>query len=571
MKKRINQGIDNKNTSYGMMIVSEGTRHNLISETPFLSGDGSLVAISGTTLLGSREHAKFSQANTPIWIFKLEPKKHFQIKVTVNCNKENFGYTFSIYANISVGSILLKAILQDNTESKCEYFSVEKDLIRYEISHEFAETPNLVSIILEGEVLDENIYEPVELSLAFPVIEEGLFASSAILDGFRDGDQISIERNNEIFTGDSGTIFLIFVPQWTGPQLANEQLAFLFDCTSEDENNSVSIFSDGSDYGKIKGRIVVDGNIKIISTDIIPTRGTMYSVALRWVIGTVEVIINGRTTVLLDNTYLPCAAKLGKRIYYGSSSHSAYQSSFSLMACLKVYKEWISDENLRAISYEEYPAVYAQFELDWQNFINLPKLKRVTNESPAFPLFSLLLKLQRLWQKHPPSWLSGDKIDESDTRDEILRYLTLTEGSYECIPEEHLSEGRTDLLVRILGEQGVNVRVEFKVWGRHDYKEIPEKPLKYFSDGDEIGIVIMINSNKRDSINEKYRKNVNDSPTHCSQIVIEPFISDGYPYHFVSTHNSKNGHYAEVLHIVLNRQGPFATKELSNNSTLEIN
>ena len=162
MKKRINQGIDKKNTSYGVMLVSEGARHNLISETPFSTSDGSLVTISGTTLLGSREHPKFSQTSPPLWIFKLEPKKYFQIKVTVNCNKENFGYTFSVYANISVGSILLKTILQDNTESKCEYFSVTKDLIRYEISHEFAETPNSVSIILEGEVLDENIYEPVE-------------------------------------------------------------------------------------------------------------------------------------------------------------------------------------------------------------------------------------------------------------------------------------------------------------------------------------------------------------------------------------------------------------------------
>ena len=95
----------------------------------------------------------------------------------------------------------------------------------------------------------------------------------------------------------------------------------------------------------------------------------------------------------------------------------------------------------------------------------------------------------------------------------------------------------------------------------NDYKEIPEKPLKYFSDHERIAIVVMINPLKRKRIGDDYRRNVESSPTDVVGIIDKPFGDELFPDHFVSVHE-RAGTRAEVLHIVLNRQGPFAVKDL---------
>jgi len=117
------------------------------------------------------------------------------------------------------------------------------------------------------------------------------------------------------------------------------------------------------------------------------------------------------------------------------------------------------------------------------------------------------------------------------------------------------------LLVKDRGDSSLTIRAEFKVWGRHDYREVPEKPLKYFTDGERVGAVIMINPNKRKNINDEYRQNVIKSNTSFKHIFDNPFEGDGIPSHFVTAHENR-GNCVEILHIVINRQGPFAVKEL---------
>ena len=126
-------------------------------------------------------------------------------------------------------------------------------------------------------------------------------------------------------------------------------------------------------------------------------------------------------------------------------------------------------------------------------------------------------------------------------------------------------EGRTDLTIQEKNVQERILRIEFKVWGRNDYKAIPEKPLKYFLDHEKVAIVLMINPNKTKPIGSDYRKNVKSSLTDVIEIIDKPFGDELYPDHFVSVHE-RAGVRAEVLHIVLNRQGPFAAKDLPEDS-----
>ena len=90
-----------------------------------------------------------------------------------------------------------------------------------------------------------------------------------------------------------------------------------------------------------------------------------------------------------------------------------------------------------------------------------------------------LMRLQRLWQEHPPAWIFEKSIIEAECRNEVHRYLSV-KGEDSTI-EYQTFDGRTDLLIR---ESENLLRLEFKVWGRNDYETIPLQPLKYFTSGE---------------------------------------------------------------------------------------
>jgi hypothetical protein len=118
------------------------------------------------------------------------------------------------------------------------------------------------------------------------------------------------------------------------------------------------------------------------------------------------------------------------------------------------------------------------------------------------------------------------------------------------IPEEHAKAGRTDALFSCFeGGEEKRIRVEYKIWGRHDYNEVPTKPLKYFRAGDRRGSVFMINANKRKGIGEEYRQTVASYPGGCIGIIDLPF-GDSFADHFVSVHEFPWGQ-VEVLHVVM--------------------
>ena len=98
--------------------------------------------------------------------------------------------------------------------------------------------------------------------------------------------------------------------------------------------------------------------------------------------------------------------------------------------------------------------------------------------------------------------------------------------------------------------------VEFKVWGRHDYAEVPDKPLRYLTSSETAAVVLMINPRKTIRIGDEYRTNVLNSPTECVAMTNRSF-GDSFADHFVSTHRGKDGD-VEVLHLVFDKFGPFA-------------
>ena len=523
MKIRQNNGKLNLPLPFDPMLLMEGDRENLIPANPFNS-DYCSVSIVGVKFLGARQHLKIP--GYPMWFFELPPRTTFQIKIKVNCPREYLGYTFSMFATTSANiPIDLRLTFSDGDERKCDNIHVLKELTRFETSHEFATAPTSLSVELCGESVSEQFSEePMTIGFAFLSIEEGLFASTPIpsgeRSGIRGGEQLSYQRTDNFFEHSSGTVLLFFVPSWTGSQLGSERNAYLLDCVSDSFLDSISIFADGTDYGKLKASIVANGNAQTIETDIIPVREKMYAIALRWATDSAELVINGRTVAELVNIQMPDKHKLGQQVYIGSTSRSPNLSAFGRLSHVMAHKRWLSDSVLRANIFEAYPNLFPQFGTDWIELQN-PQPTLLTSQSWAFDLVQKMLRLQRTWQQTPPTWLKQEEIDESNYRDEMHRLFQCLD--FISIPEAHADAGRTDLLIGHKNNTANLLRMEFKIWGRHDYDQIPEKPLKYFLDGENIAIVVMINPNKKKAINGDYRKKVSCSPPDCIGIIDKPF------------------------------------------------
>ena len=125
-------------------------------------------------------------------------------------------------------------------------------------------------------------------------------------------------------------------------------------------------------------------------------------------------------------------------------------------------------------------------------------------------------------------------------------------------PEVKCADGRTDLLV--VCDQAQRVRIEFKIWGRHDYAIVPLKPIKYMTDDESCGIVVMLN-NSKSSIDRKYVHNVLVGSTNCRLHVELPFSDGSGPFHFTSEHEV-SGRRVHILHIVYNLKKPAARASL---------
>jgi len=432
VRRRINHGI--KEVRHGPVLISDGSRHNYLPFNPFKK-------IEGAEFAGERMHRKFSGIGVAMYAFLVTPDIPFCLTLQTNkISHKNLDYTFSAYCAAEAElPVTLKVILSDKSERKGDYWNLTRSITRYETPHSFSDAPGIINIEISGCVSAKKFPEPFELRFAIATVEEGLFASHPIKGdtpyGFRDGDQLCHPRKGHFPEGNSGTIIVHFVPEWTGPQIAQNDKAYLFDCVSDDRANSYGIYCDGAHFGRITANIVANGVHQIIATDIIPVRGVLYSVVLRWLSGIADVIVNGRLAGLMDSITLPNPNLLGDRIYLGSTSRNPAFSSYSKLPQFSVIAGWLSDGKIKAFCYESNQNAFSHFENEWRKEENRPSLKYFTGNSWFEHLATYLLRFQRIWQNSPPRWIVSEPIDESDCRDEISRVFSLIE--FDSIPELH--------------------------------------------------------------------------------------------------------------------------------------
>ena len=218
---------------------------------------------------------------------------------------------------------------------------------RPELSHFFSGVP---SEIIGTIKLSNNSESNEEVHIVFPMIEEGLFASSPITCGkTRPSELLGYDLQKDTLSdiSEEGTISFVFQTHWDADRLTPNISPHLFYWITDDDSNGIKIFSDSNDKGKIKVIVINNYEESVISSDIVPFKSEIYSLDFRFRKNDVELIINGRNAAKKSKVNLfPSIDKMSSKLYIGGSPKSENLTIFGIMREFRLYKRWLTNEEL---------------------------------------------------------------------------------------------------------------------------------------------------------------------------------------------------------------------------------
>jgi hypothetical protein len=517
-----------------IVIRLEGGRHNFLPRE--------LLSISKWSGLAANPvWQNISELGTPALELSIPPHTDFSFVSRLPIDPAHSDYTLSVYAwTPQTEGHSLSIRITDTHETQIAYSELTARPVRIVRPARFALTPTVIEAAFFGRNLSER---PLIVRLGMPVLEEGLFSTSPIgLGEYRAEDQLSYSRAGNFFDGPMGTIAFLFVPAWSAHQLSYRFSPHLISCSNQIGSEAIDILADAENGGCIAARLATGGHENFIRSDVFPQRDKIYSIALTWASPYVALIVNGFRVGEIE-AVMPPGEALGNNVFLGKCARSEFLSAFGCFEQLRAWASPLTDYQIRAVAYESAPNQFPHFR-----FAHFHESYDCGNWPTLFANY--LLKYPNKFQQSPPRWaINHNDVTEGDFRDDFCRSVGALQD-VSVIPEEHANAGRTDaLFICREGDKEKRIRVEYKIWGRHDYNEVPTKPLKYFRAGDRRGAVFMINANKRKGIGKEYRKIVVSYPEGCIGIVDLPF-GDSFADHFVSVHELPWGH-VEVLHVVM--------------------
>lgn len=152
-------------------------------------------------------------------------------------------------------------------------------------------------------------------------------------------------------------------------------------------------------------------------------------------------------------------------------------------------------------------------------------------------------KPPKFWNDYKSNTLS--KPLEDDIRSEFFRMLGM---KYIVGSEEESKVGRTDLTLK---SSSINRKIfEFKVWGRNDFKTTSKQLLKYMSEIDDSGFLIMANDRLTKNITLSEYKSVVECDGYISQSLETKKTIHGLEY-YTAEYNF-NGNQKKINHFILN-------------------
>ena len=171
-------------------------------------------------------------------------------------------------------------------------------------------------------------------------------------------------------------------------------------------------------------------------------------------------------------------------------------------------------------------------------------------------LFEKTIEISRhlLYKKNYFFNLPKVKLDEAAFRDYFLADLNLL-LSANSVAENPKRKGRTDITVNFRDNKG-NIQegiIEFKIWGKGNYKKVTSQVRKYFSDYDSFAIIVLINKTKKD-ISQAYAGLIKKDASYIKDTLDVRLFDKENLVNIESSHLD-NGKRIKLYHIILNVGG----------------
>lgn len=136
-------------------------------------------------------------------------------------------------------------------------------------------------------------------------------------------------------------------------------------------------------------------------------------------------------------------------------------------------------------------------------------------------------------------------LQEENFRDTIGFFFSAV---FDVSSEEWRKEGRTDLIIK-MNDNGQRI-IEFKIWGRNDYKEVVQQITeRYLTEFDSDGYIIMVNGNKN-SITDKYIEYITDEKAGYIDNSLNKYTISNFDY-YETRHKTAFSEY-KIFHFIYN-------------------
>ncbi len=519
-------------------LLVEGRRHNLLLH----SNDIEKLAPELAGTRSGKMSSIVAEESCPA--FRCDTSRSFSIKFEADNPLQGKDFTVSLYGVLassrqesveSIKSIPFELSISDGRERKVIKGSLNKSWNRHHCSILFSRIPT--QIYCEFSTLSNLVLAKAseyQFGLTCLCLEEGLFPSSPIITtgaiGLREPDILSLNPENLTFN-DAGTLLVFYQPLWTHSQLTPGIdpiiLEFLSDARGE---QGVRLVHDSQNNAQLRLDVWSDSGeaVSSFSGNRPPPANDVFVTSLNWEGCDFSLLLDGD---LITSGQFDRPLSEMEKFYVASGKTDGEASLFAHIKQILIYPEEIADASLHALLYTLDPGVYEKFHAAYDKLIEESKCPMIKGES--LPLVELLLRVAASWSVFNRTF--DNEAGYRDSCAEILFTNKLIQSR-----ESLANEGETDLTIHIPQESDVlpgrEIKIEFKIWPRNDYNEVPTKPIKYMSEYDEIGAVFMIANHKRKDVRQEFRELVISNREYPYIKVWDQPLGAALPFHFVTQH-----------------------------------
>lgn len=231
--------------------------------------------------------------------------------------------------------------------------------------------------------------------------------------------------------------------------------------------------------------------------------------------------------------------------------HSLYEMEKIFCEYKKNLKISIFQEDLKKEYLRKIQIICNNFCLSFRKLTNSALITEENSVSGDKEFCKEIVKAIFQMKKHIPKFIKNflsnnqEKLQEEDFRDTLGYFFS---AKYDITAEEVRKEGKVDLVVDTgYEEQSI---IEFKVWGRNDYKDVVQQIVdRYLTEFDAVGYIFMINPNKTPIV-DKYIENIIRDETGYISESLKNYTINNFTF-WESRHRTKFCEY-KIYHFIYN-------------------